>query len=146
MIFLNTTIRQTVRITIGTGKFIRVRLSNAFGSEPLAITETTVALAANSQSGARAIRPGSLQRVSFDGAKTVTISGEAQVVSDPIDFGFPLHAWTVLSVSIFLSHGQLRAAGVTSHPGSRTTSYFLPGNHVSQTSLVDASVKQADHW
>ena len=146
VIFPDTTIRQTIRITIGTEKFLRLRFSNAFGSEPVTITETTIALPANGLSGTSTIRPDSLQPVSFDGFKKITISTGAQAISDPIDFGFPLRVRTVLSVSIFLGTGQLRKGGVTSHPGSRTTSFFSLGNHVSDTDLTDVSVMQEDHW
>ena len=45
----------------------------------------------------------------------------AQVVSDPLDFG--LRAGTNLTVTIYLADGQASTA-LTSHPGSRTTSYL----------------------
>jgi hypothetical protein len=145
VVFCNTTIRQTVRLSIGTEKLLRIRLSNAFGLGPLTITQTTLALATNNESGTTGIQPQTLTSVSFDGNESTTIPAGAQIVSDAVNFGFPLQSNTVLSISIFLEAGQ-NARCVTTHPGSRTTSYFTKGNRVSERDFNHLAVQQTDHW
>jgi hypothetical protein len=145
--FPNTTIRQTVKITLGTEDYFRLRLSNAFGTNDLALTQVTVALACDNLSGSSRIEPHTLRRVTFDdGLETTTIVGGAQAVSDPICFGFSLLPNTVLSISIYLKHGQDSQTGITSHPGSRTSSFCSLGNCVSDTDLTDPSAQEVQHW
>lgn len=67
------------------------------------------------------------------------------MVSDAVNFGFPLNSNTVLSISIFFEAGQ-DAQCIVTHPGSRTTSYFTKGNHVSEGDFNHLTVKQNDHW
>lgn len=143
--FRNTTIRQTVRLSIGTEKFLRIRLSNAFGTEPLSIAQTTLALATENQSGSPYIQLQSIQTVTFDGSESTTIPAGALMVSDAVDFGTKLQPQTVLSISIFIETGH-NAQGITAHPGSRTTSYFIKGNRVFEEDFNCLIVKQTDHW
>lgn len=143
--FFNTTIRQTVRLSIGTKKFLRIRLSNAFGSEPLSIAQTTLALATENQSGIPGIQLQTIQTVSFGGSESTTIPAGALMVSDAIKFGFSLQSHTVLSISIFFEAGH-NARCITAHPGSRTTSYFTKGNRVFERDFNSLIVKQTDHW
>ncbi|UKZ69566.1 uncharacterized protein TrAtP1_010572 [Trichoderma atroviride] len=143
--FRNTTIRQTVRLSIGTEKFLRIRLSNAFGSESLSIAHTTLALATENQSGIPEIQPQTIQTVTFDESESTTIPAGALMVSDAISFGVFLQPQTVLSISIFIETGH-NAQCITAHPGSRTTSYFIKGNCVSERDFNRLIVKQADHW
>jgi len=145
--FPNTTIRQTVKVTLGTGQYFRLRLSNVFGMDDLMVNQITVALAHNNKSGSSKIQVNTLQSVTFDdGQKSTTIVDGAQAVSDPIDFGFPLLANTVLSISLFFEKGQDGQTGITLHPGSRTTSFCSLGNCVSEPDLTDPSVEEVEHW
>jgi len=136
----NTTLRQTVRVSIG-GSRIRLRLSNAFGTAPLPITAVTVALPAGGHAGVSAIEPHSAVPVTFHGRTSVVIPVGAQMVSDPLDF--PLAPRSNLTVTVYMAEGQA-TPGLTSHPGSRTTSYLLAGNHVDATDLPEAT--PVDHW
>jgi len=136
----NTTLRQTVRVSLG-GARIRIRLSNAFGTAPLPITAVSVATPVGGQAGVSAIEPGSAQPVTFHGRSRVVIPVGAQIVSDPLDF--PLAPRSNLTVTVYLAEGQA-APGLTSHPGSRTTSYLLAGNHVDATDLTGAT--PVEHW
>jgi hypothetical protein len=145
MAFGNTTIRQTIRLSIGTAKFLRLRLSNAFGSEPLSIAQTTLALATDNQSGTSEIQLESIQTVTFDDSESTTIPAGALIVSDAISFGFSLQPQTVLSISIFFETGH-NARSITTHPGSRTTSYFTKGNRVFEEDFNGFIFKQIDHW
>ncbi|KAJ5690735.1 hypothetical protein N7462_005127 [Penicillium macrosclerotiorum] len=143
--FTDSTLRQTARISTGTEKFLRIRLSNLFGTEPLTVTKTTLALTAGNQSGTSAIEPRTLQKVTFNGYESTTIPGGAQVVSDPVDFGFSIAPRQALSISIFIESGQ-QFDSITSHPGSRTTSYLTKGVHVAEDDFNNLAVEQADHW
>jgi hypothetical protein len=58
------TLRQTLRLSTGGGK-IRVRLSNAFGTEPLKLSGVHVALAA--APGSARIDPASDRALTFSG-------------------------------------------------------------------------------
>lgn len=146
-IFPNTTIRQTVKITLGTEIYFRLRLSNAFGTDDLTLSQITVALSHDNISGSSRINANTLRNVTFDdGLETTKIVGGAQAVSDPISFGFPLSSNTVLCISLFLKDGQDSQTGITSHPGSRTSSFCSLGNCVSETDLIDPSVQEIEHW
>ncbi|ETK30621.1 SGNH/GDSL hydrolase family protein [Microbispora sp. ATCC PTA-5024] len=134
------TLRQTVRATIG-GRWMRLRLSNAFGGAPLPITKAFVALPVGGQAGVSAVRPGSARPVTFHGRTSAVVPAGAQVVSDPIDFDVAPRS--NLTVTVYLAQGQA-SASITSHPGSRTTSYMLAGDHADAADLPGATA--ADHW
>ncbi len=136
----DSTLRQTVRVSVG-GHRLRLRFSNAFGGTALPITAVTVALPADGQAGVSAVRPGTIRRVTFHGRPSVTVPVGAQMVSDPLDF--PVAARANLTVTAYLADGQ-RSLAVTSHPGSRTTSYLMAGNHVDAADLPGAT--RTDHW
>jgi lysophospholipase L1-like esterase len=89
------TIRMVVRPQV-TGSEVRLRLSNAFGTTPLAVGGVT---AARSDGGA-GLLPGGVAPVGFAGRATVVIPAGGHVVSDPV----PLvaEAGRPLAVSLFL--------------------------------------------
>ncbi|GLZ02936.1 SGNH hydrolase [Actinomadura sp. NBRC 104412] len=134
------TLRQTIRVAAG-GPHLRLRFSNAFGGAALPITKVAVALPAGGRAGVSAIEPGTSRPVTFHGRPSVSIPVGAQMVSDPI--GFPVAPRSVLTVTIYLADGQA-STDITSHPGSRTTSYLLAGDHVADTDLPGAT--PTDHW
>ena len=122
---------------------IRIRFSNAFGATSLPITAVTVALPADGAAGSAAIQPHTLQTVTFSGSKSFTIPDGALIVSDPLEF--PVKAQSMITVTVFLAGGQ-RGFDITSHPGSRTTSWFQFGNSVGATNLTDSSLQSVAHW
>ena len=131
-------------MTLGAASQIRVRLSNAFGTEPLTIGEVTISRSAGNVSGTNALEPGTVRHVTFCGDREAHISPGAQIVSDPIDCGL-LPPATAVTISLFLPN-KLPAEGVTSHPGSRTSSWFAPGNQVSELSFAGDRVGEIEHW
>ncbi len=141
VVFPDSTLRQTARVSAA-GRRIRLRFSNAYGGAELPITRTSVALPGDGQAGARSIRPGTSLAVTFGGRPAAVVPAGAQVVSDPLDF--PLAAGANVTVTAFLAGGQQAGGGVTSHPGSRTTSHVLAGNHVDDEDLAGAAA--VDHW
>jgi lysophospholipase L1-like esterase len=148
LVFQNTTIRQTFKVAVPAEK-IRLTLSNAFGGSDLPITAATIAFSGNGSVGTSSIRPGSVKPLTFSGGlKNSTIPASALVFSDPVDFPVGNCAEDmVVTVSLYLETGQTTNS-ITSHPGSRTTSYLLYGNHVSDTDLGNSTgqLKSTDHW
>jgi lysophospholipase L1-like esterase len=140
VVLADATLRQTVHTSIA-GSRVRVRFSNAFGGAVLPITAVSVALPVDGRAGVSAIRPGSSRPVTFSGRPSAVVPVGAQVVSDPVDLDVPAQA--NLTVTAYLATGQASTA-VTSHPGSRTTSYLLAGDHHDDPDLPGAT--PVDHW
>jgi lysophospholipase L1-like esterase len=122
VVFAGCVLRQTLRVSAGGGR-LRLRFSNAFGSTDLVVGEASVARPAGGRIGITDVAEGTAQAVMFGGRPTVTVRPGTQVVSDPADF--PLADGAALAVTVSLPDGQPAAGGITSHPGSRTTSYVL---------------------
>ena len=141
LVLADSTLRTTVRLTVG-GRFFRLRISNAFGGAALPITAVSVALPAGGAAGVSAIQPGTAHPVTFDGRASITIPNGSQAVSDPLELALPPR--TNLTVSIYLAQGQA-SNDITSHPGSRTTTYLINGNHVDDPDLP-ATAAHTDHW
>jgi lysophospholipase L1-like esterase len=140
-VFVDSTIRQTVHLSVG-GDTFRLHLSNAFGGADLPVTKVSVALPQGGQAGARAIVPGSAHAVTFDGHAAVTVPTGAQMVSDPVRF--KVAPGSNLTVTMYLATGQ-QSLNVTSHPGSRTTTWMVGGDHVGDTDLA-ADAASVAHW
>ncbi len=139
-VFADTTLRQTVHVTLG-GRYLRLHVSNAFGGAALPVTAVSVARPDGGRSGARAIVPGSSRAVTFGGRSGVTVPVGAQMVADPLDF--PVAAGETLTVTMYLATGQ-QSTDITSHPGSRTTTYMLRGDHLDDADLDGAA--SVNHW
>jgi lysophospholipase L1-like esterase len=136
----NASLRETAQVTVG-GPRIRLRFSNAFGGAPLPLTAVSVARPVSGAAGVSAVVPGSIVPVTFHGKPSTTVPQGAQVVSDPLPF--PVRSLENIAVTAYLAHGQA-STSITSHPGSRTTSYLLAGNQVSALDLPGAT--PVDHW
>jgi lysophospholipase L1-like esterase len=136
----NTTLRQFVRTSIG-GKNLRVRLANIFGTDSVTIRAAHLALAAGAGSaGSGAINPATDKALTFNGAAEVVIPKGGSVLSDPLDFDLPALADVALSLYL----GDISATTLTGHPSSRTTSFIMATNAVTEASLPDA--KKMVHW
>ncbi|WP_405662951.1 SGNH/GDSL hydrolase family protein [Streptomyces sp. NBC_01166] len=134
------TLRQTVHVSTG-GEHIRLRFSNAFGGTALPITKVSVALPLDGGAGVSAVKAGTTRPVTFQGRSSVSVPVGAQAVSDPLDFA--LAPGSNLTATVYLATGQA-STSITSHPGSRTTSHLLAGDHVSDADLPGAT--PTDHW
>jgi lysophospholipase L1-like esterase len=140
LVVADCTLRQTIHVTLG-GPRVRLRLSNAYGGSVLPVTEVCVALPRGGRAGVSAVQAGTSRRVTFGGQPGVAIPPGAETVSDPLDFD--LAAGSNLTVTLHLAGGQA-LSGITSHPGSRTTSYLAAGNQVTADDLAGA--RPADQW
>src|SRR3984885_12466722 len=132
----DSTLRQIVHLSIG-GKTLRVHLSNAFGTA--AIRLTSVHIARPVSPAGSAIDPASDKGLLFGGNPDVIIPPGAQYVSDPIDY--PVAPLSDLAITF---HVAVPPSPETGHPGSRATTYILPGDVVSQTEMTGA--KTVEHW
>jgi lysophospholipase L1-like esterase len=130
------TLRQIVHLTVG-GSQLRVRVSNAFGTEPLHLTAVHVARPVSAGSGA--IDVATDTAVTFSGARDVTVPAGAEYLSDAV--AFPVAALSNLAISF---HFDQPPTGETGHPGSRATSYLVHGDMVSAASLPDPTT--VEHW
>ena len=130
------TLRQVVRVSLG-GEQIRLKLSNLFGTAPLAVGGVHVARSADPASAR--IVPESARPVTFNGQAGITIPAGAEYLSDPISLDVP--AMSHLAVSMYLPEAPARQ---TSHPGSRATTYFVHGNSIAAADLPDAG--EVAHW
>lgn len=152
LVFANTTLRQTVRLTLG-GDLLRIRISNAFGGSDLPITGVSVALPAGGVAGVSEVQEGTVESVTFSGEESVVVPPGALVVSDPIRLTKAVKATTILTVTIYSKEGQTTNS-ITSHPGSRTTSWFVKGDYLDAADLPSAVEGQAEgegkagvaHW
>lgn len=124
---------------------IRIKISNVFGGSNLPITAVTVALPAHNTSGIHQIQASTLQKVTFSGKDSISIPNGALAVSDPLNF--PIKAQQVITVTAYLATGQATNS-ITSHPGSRTTSWWQFGNAVNaaQLTVTDVTTQSAAHW
>ncbi|MBB6052746.1 SGNH/GDSL hydrolase family protein [Armatimonas rosea] len=132
--FVDTTVRQIVRVTL-TGRKLRVRLSNEFGSAPLTFTGVQVARAL----GESRIVAETNRALTFHGAPSVTVPPGTPVLSDVLDF--PVAALSDLAITL---HLRTNTTEITGHPGSRCTSYLQPGVALDAPELPNAA--KVDHW
>jgi lysophospholipase L1-like esterase len=130
----NNTLRQIVCVSLG-GNRLRVRFSNEFSTSPVTLHTVHIATSA----GGSAIDTATDQALLFDGKQEVAIAPHTAVTSDP--FESALKPRTNVAITIHFGDTSL---DVTGHPGSRTTSYLLPGNQVSSVDFTGAV--QTDHW
>ena len=143
-VFENTTLRQTVKVNLKSEK-IRLRLSNEFGASPLVISSASVAKPASGLdgSGTCEIDMASCRHVTFSTLDSITIPTSALAISDEI--ALEVGAGDVVTISLYLEKGQ-DGLEITSHPGSRTTSWFVKGDQTESQTLQGDDLTPLDHW
>ncbi|WP_255955047.1 SGNH/GDSL hydrolase family protein [Streptomyces odontomachi] len=139
-VLVDSTLRQTVHVSLG-GAQVRLRLSNVFGGAPLPVTSVFVALPQDGRAGVDRIQEGTSQQVTFQGRKSVTVPVGQEAVSEPLELA--VQPDSNLTVTMYLATGQA-SQDITSHPGSRTTSYLLAGDHGQDAALPGATT--VEHW
>lgn len=122
------TFRQIVRISKG-GPQLRLKISNEYGKTPLVLN--SVHIARHYEIGYSIIMPKTNTPVTFNGgSESVSIPPGEIITSDPINY----NAADLERIAISIYFGDVPEI-VTSHTASRTTSYLVSGNHVSDISL-----------
>ena len=130
------TLRQIVRVAEG-GTSFRIRMSNSQSTVPLHLKDIHVALATAVDSPATVA--GSDRTVTFNGATDVVIPPWSDFISDPIDLTAADNS--DIAISLYFPEAPKMLTG---HPGSRTTSYLVSGDHTADATLSDA--KTFNHW
>jgi len=125
----DSTYRNIVRIS-GGGASVRVELTNEFGSRPLTIAASHIALSA----GQGAIQPGSDHALSFSGRASVTIPASSLVISDPI----PMQVAALASVAVSVYLPEQSIGDTSCHDLGVSTNYIAPGDETAATSLSNA--------
>jgi lysophospholipase L1-like esterase len=148
------TVRDVIFTSVG-GDRVQVRVSNAFGTTPLAVGSASIAV---DQSGATP-QPGTLRALTFGGSPGVTIPVGAEALSDPLDMDVaPLQE---LLISVFVpgasgpatNHFDAQQDNFISTPGDFTLaasaapyttknscSYFVDGVSVRASGRVVGAV------
>jgi lysophospholipase L1-like esterase len=127
-------LRQVVRVSTG-GEVMRVKFSNEFSKSH--VTMLSVQFAASA--GGDAIEQSTNIKLTFNGAPEITMEPGTAITSDPIAFNLQ----PGMDVAITIYFGDT-SADITGHPGSRTTSYILPGNNDSVTDFTGSVT--TEHW
>jgi lysophospholipase L1-like esterase len=136
--FNNQTLRQIVHTSIG-GDRMRVVLSNAFGTMPLAVGAANVALRQKDAS----IVPASSRALTFGGSPSTVIAAGAIALSDPVNVAVP--AFADLAIDVFLPGDTGSSPSpLTTHASALQTSYVsAAGNHAGNADLPGSTTTQA---
>ena len=127
--------RQIVQVSIG-GKALRLHLSNLFNETETEILGVEIARA-RTMGESPEIVPGSSVSLTFGGRLDVKMAPGAEAVSDPVRFRLAPRE----NLAITIHYGKVSDSPLTSHPGSRTTSYIATGD----TDDFSDAVRTA-HW
>ncbi|MFI8435450.1 SGNH/GDSL hydrolase family protein [Streptomyces sp. NPDC079020] len=121
------TYRLVVRTSTG-GKGLRIRLSNAFGDQPVTFGRAYAGLRAADA----AVVPGTNRALSFGGSPSVTVPAGGSVYSDALPGSVPPQS--DLAVSIYVQSAGATASG---HRMALQTSFVAPaGDHAAQESAA----------
>ena len=128
------TLREIIQVSIG-GEELQLQLSNEFSKEPVEIKSIYVADALDSCD----IDRKTVKELKFGGQKSVTIAPGETAMSDI--FAYKLKPRQRLSITI--CYGEV-PVNMTSHRGSRTTSFIATGQIAAKKKFLAA--EKLDHW
>jgi len=123
-------LRQLVHVSLG-GTRLRIRVSNVYGNAPLEIDAASIAKAV--APGRADLVAGSVRKLTFSGHAEIMIPAHGEYYSDPVSLEHSRGADLAISL-----HYKEPPKGQTGHPGSRTTSFLVKGNRVSDESWPGA--------
>ena len=135
--FSNHTLRMNVRASLG-GDTLRVRLSNAHGSRPLAVGAVRIALRDRGPN----IVPASDRRLTFGGAETAVIAAGALLMSDPVSLPFP--PLGDLAISLHLPGDLPASFGITGRYSRQTNYISPPGDFTAAVAMPVGKI--TDDW
>ena len=137
--FRNQTLRLIVRSTLG-GKMLRVRLSNLYGNQKLAIGGAHIALR---DGASERVVSGSDRKLAFGGEASVSIGPGALIVSDPV--ALEVAPLADLAVSLYLPSEVPESLPITGHGNSHQTNYVsVEGDHTAAIALPLQA--KTEHW
>jgi lysophospholipase L1-like esterase len=135
--FNNHTVRMCPRISIG-GDTVRVRVSNAYGTGPLAIGAASLGI----RDQGPAIVPGSVRPLTFGGSETTTVAAGALVLSDAVPLAVPPLA--DLAVSLYLPGTIPPDFQITGRYARQTNYLSPPGNFAAAVTMPVGKI--TDEW
>ena len=133
----NQTVRMILRTSIG-GRRARVRLSNAFGSDPVIVGAAHIARRAADSS----IVAASDRALTFAGKPSITMMPGVVVLSDPVDIEVP--ALSDLAVSLYFP--EETGSPTTHATGLRPTYVSTEGDFSGRAELPLAGTTQQYYW
>jgi lysophospholipase L1-like esterase len=131
--FNNESVRMFVHLSVGGDKF-RVRLSNVFGAQSVAVGHATIARPNTSTTSLIDVDPASVRTLTFNGQNSATMQKGDELLSDPVDMA--VHDGDDLAVTVFL---PTPTGPTTWHATSRQTSFSGPGDLTASTASGAAS-------
>ena len=126
---------QILQVSKG-GRELRVRISNIFNEEETVISGVEIACAC-SMGAVPDIKRGSLREVTFGGSGSLTVGAGESICSDPVR----LRIRDRENLAVIIHFDKVSSSVITSHPGSRTTSYIAGGDTMDFSDAV-----RTDHW
>ena len=131
-VFENQTLRMVVRPTLS-GRQVRIRLSNAYGSSSLEVGSAHMAFTGHDAT----ILPETDRTITFNGQPSVIIPPGAPILSDPVEMN--VKAFEELSVSIYLPHS---ASASTTHFWAQHPTYVsASGDFSAKADIPDATTR-----
>ena len=128
--------RQTVQVSVA-GKKLRLHLSNIFNEETTEIQGVEIAVA-RTMGASPEIDEKTSVSLTFNGSPYAAMKAGEEIVSDPVKFKVKER----MNLAVTIHYGLASSTTITSHPGSRTTSYIAAGN----TTDFSNPVAKTDHW
>lgn len=135
--FTDTTIRQRMHVSVG-GDTMRLRLTNAFGTSPLVVGSTTLALPGGQPGD---VDPSRLVPVTFSGADEVRIPVGAEVVSDPVSLDVADDSDVLVSTYLPGPTGP-----ATYHALAQATGWTAPGDRTADASAASFPAVTRSFW
>jgi len=131
----NRSLREIIHISIG-GETMRMQFSNIHSKEPVEIKSVYIATPLDSSD----IDVKSAKYLTFGGKKNVTIEPGKAVYCDVTNY----HLTPLQRLAITINYGETTPVNASSHRGSRTTSYIIPGESKPKTKFSGS--EKCDHW
>ncbi|HET9957617.1 MAG TPA: SGNH/GDSL hydrolase family protein [Polyangiaceae bacterium] len=125
------TVRNLVRTSVA-GSAVRVRISNAGGSEPLKVGAASLAIS----SGDGGTLPGSLRPLRFAGKASTIVAAGAEALSDPVSLS--VQALQTLALSVYLPESTGPA---TQHYFAAQDNFLAEGNQTNSPGAAPFSRK-----
>lgn len=119
-------LRQAMRLSLG-GRAVRVRISNLYGAEPLAIGAASVGRLA--RPGGAALL-GAAMPLRFNGADKATVAPGGEIVSDAL--ALPVASGDALALTLFVVAGPARQSV---HLAAHATQFLAPGDQTRAVAL-----------
>ena len=124
--FADKTIRNIIYTSAG-GNAFRVRLTNTFGTQPLAVGAVSVGVVLD---GAQLL-PGTTRTVTFGGKTSTTVAPGAELLSDPV--AMRVQPLTELAISVYV---PVNTGPATNHSDAQQTSYIAVGDHAGEAAAT----------